>query len=173
MKNLNRGTLITGIVLLAIGIILMLLNLIPGVGMSQYWPLIIILIGLGFFLPVLFLPESRHGLAGLFIPGMIFLFMGLLFLYDTLSGDWTVWAFGWLLIPASVGFGIYLGALIGIWGKGSTQTGLWIGVTSLALFSILAAIFGRPFIKYTGSIILIASGVLFVLNSVRKPKELS
>jgi len=98
---------------------------------------------------------------------------GLLFLYDTLSGDWTVWAFGWLLIPASVGFGIYLGALIGKWGKGSTQTGLWIGVTSLALFSILAAIFGRPFIKYTGSIILIASGVLFVLNSVRKPKELS
>jgi hypothetical protein len=140
--------------------------------MNHYWPLIFVLIGLGFFLPVLFWPESRHGLAGLFIPGTIFLFMGLLFIYDKLSGDWTVWAFGWLLNPAGVGYGIYMGALIGKWGKGSTQTGLWIGVTSLALFSILAAIFGRPFIKYTGSIILIASGVLFVLNSVRKPKEL-
>jgi len=103
MRNLNRGTLITGIVFLAAGIILILLNLIPGVGMNHYWPLIFVLIGLGFFLPVLFWPESRHGLAGLFIPGTIFLFLGLLFLYNTLSGDWTVWAFGWLLIPSSVG----------------------------------------------------------------------
>ena len=172
MNDSNRGSFFTGIVLLALGAILIVLNLIPGIRMQQFWPLIFIIGGIIFFLPVLIWPSSRHGLAGLFIPGTIILMLGLIFLYNTISGDWAVWAFAWMLIPASVGFGIFLGAWIGNWGKGSLQAGLWIGVISLAFFSLFAALFGRIFIKSIGALFLIATGVLFVLRSFRKPKEL-
>lgn len=171
MNNSNRGTLITGITLLALGAILIVLNLIPGININQFWPLIIIAAGIGFFLPVWIWPSSRHGLTGLFIPGTIVLVLGLLFLYNTISHDWAAWAYAWMLIPASVGFGIYLGAWIGEWGNASKSAGLWIGVISLAFFSLFAALFGTLFMKSLGAIFLIAAGVLFILYSNRKPKE--
>jgi hypothetical protein len=171
MNNSNRGTLITGITLLALGAILIVLNLIPGININQFWPLIIIAAGIGFFLPVLIWPGSKHGLSGLFIPGTIILVLGLLFLYNAISRDWASWAFAWMLIPASVGFGIFLGAWIGEWGKAAKATGLWIGVISLAFFSLFAALFGTFFMKSLGAIFLIAAGVLFILYANRKPKE--
>jgi len=171
MKETNRGTLITGIVFLALGAILIVLNLIPGIRISQWWPLIIVALGVAFFLPVFIWPGSRHGLAGLFIPGTIILLLGLLFLYNTLAHDWGSWAFAWLLIPASVGFGIFLGAWTGEWGKGSKTAGLWIGVISLAAFSFFAALFGSIIMKSLGAIFLVLTGVLFVVYSSRKPKE--
>jgi hypothetical protein len=169
MNDSNRGSLLAGIILLALGAILIVLNLIPGVRTHEFWPLIFVIGGIGFFLPVFLWPSSRHGLAGLFIPGTIILVLGLLFLYNTISYDWGVWVFGWMLIPAATGFGIYLGAAYGDWGDASKQTGLWIGVIGLALFSFFAAIFGTPFIRYLGSFFLIVTGVVFILRSIRKP----
>lgn len=171
MNDSNRGGLITGVTLLALGAILIVLNLIPGIKINQFWPLIFIAAGIGFFLPVWIWPGSRHGLAGLYIPGSILLVLGLLFLYNALSHDWASWAFAWMLIPASVGFGIFLGAWIGEWGKAPKATGLWIGVISLAFFSLFAALFGTLFMKSLGAIFLIGAGVLFILFANRKSKE--
>ncbi len=172
MTESNRGTLITGIVFLILGALLIVLNLIPGVRIQQWWPLIIIALGVAFFLPAFIWPQSKHGLAGLFIPGTIILVLGLIFLYNTLAHDWGSWAYAWLLLPAATGFGIYLGAWSGDWGKGSTTVGLWLGVVSLAVFSLFAALFGTIILKSLGAIFLILTGVLFVLYSSRKPKEI-
>jgi hypothetical protein len=171
MNDSNRGGFLTGIILLALGAILIVLNLVPGVQIHQWWPLIFVIGGIGFFLPAFIWPSSRHGLSGLFIPGTIILVLGLLFLYNTISRDWGVWAYGWMLIPAATGFGIFLGAWYGNWGNASKQAGLWIGVVSLAFFSLFAALFGTLFIRALGALFLIATGVIFVLRSIRKPRE--
>ena len=59
----------------------------------------------------------------------------------------------------------------GNWGNASKQAGLWIGVVSLAFFSLFAALFGTLFIRALGALFLIATGVIFVLRSIRKPRE--
>jgi hypothetical protein len=169
MNESKRGNLFTGIILLALGAILIVLNLIPGVRVHAFWPLIFVLCGIGFFLPAFIWPTSRRGLAGLFIPGTIILALGLIFLYNTISYDWAVWAYAWLLVPAATGFGISLAAWYGSWGRSSTQTGLWIGVISLALFSVFAALFGSIFIRALGAVLLIGTGVIFVIVSLRRP----
>ena len=170
MNGSNRGNLITGIILLVLGAILIVLNVIPGVRVHAFWPIIFVLFGIGFFLPAFIWPSSRRGLAGLFIPGTILLVLGLIFLYNTISYDWAVWAYAWLLIPSATGFGITLGAWSGGWGRASTQTGLWIGVTSLVLYSVFAALFGSTFIWASGVVLLIGTGVIFVIGSLRKPR---
>lgn len=165
MDQTKRGTAITGGIFVCLGALLIILNLIPGVRMQQFWPLIILALALAFFLPVIIWPSSKHGLAGLLIPGVILLTLGLIFLYNTISRDWAMWAFGWLLIPAGTGLGIAAGSWIGSWGKGSLLTGLWMGLISLALFAFFAALFGTLFLRIFGAGTLILSGAIFLLRA--------
>ena len=69
MKNINRGSLIAGIGLILLGALFIVFNLLPDFTIKQSWPMILIVAGFGFCLPALAWPESRKGLAALFIPG--------------------------------------------------------------------------------------------------------
>lgn len=170
MDQTKRGTAITGGIFVCLGVLLVVLNLIPGIHMRQFWPLIILALAIAFFLPVIIWPSARHGLSGLLIPGVILLSLGLMFLYNTISRDWAMWAYGWLLIPAGTGLGIAAGSWIGGWGKGSLLTGLWIGLVSLALFAFFAALFGTLFLRIFGAGVLIVAGILFLLRAVSPSK---
>jgi hypothetical protein len=172
MNESKRGTLVTGIVLVILGAAFIIINLIPGITPVRTWPFIFIVAGVGFFLPALIWPEAREGLAGLYIPGAIFLTLGGIFLFNTLSGHWAIWAYAWILIPASVGLGLFLGAMMGGWDKGVSRTGIWMMVISATVFAFTAALFGDNLVRIFGAGFLVAIGLFILIRALmKKPNE--
>jgi len=168
MSESKSGTLATGIVLVLLGAVFIAINLIPGITGNKTWPLIFIVAGIGFLLPAFIWQNSRSGLAGLYIPGMILLTLGGIFLFNTLSGIWGVWAYAWLLIPAGVGLGLYTGAAVGNWHNDVRRTGVWMMVISTSVFALFAALFGAPLVKIIGAGFLILTGVVIVIKALIK-----
>ncbi len=169
MDGVNRGTVVLGIFIIAIGVLFLIFNFIPGLNAGNTWPIVFFILAVGFFLPPFLWPSAQRGLAGLFIPGSIMLVLGLIFGYDVLTEDWVSWAYAWLLIPAAVGFGLWLGSTVGNWGKGSTQTGLWMLAIAAGLFAICASIFGsNPAMHFIGPVLIILAGALILFRVFRK-----
>ena len=171
MDSSRKASLGFGVLLIAFGVILFLFSLIPGEWVGQTWPAIFFLIAACFFLPVFLWPDSRHGLAALYIPGSVFLSLGLIFTYATLTQDWVVWAYGWLLIVAGAGLGLLLASVVGKWGKKSFWVGLWMLAISTGLFGLFATLFGGPVIKIIGAVLVILIGIFFLLRAVRLPQS--
>ncbi len=170
MNESNRGTMIAGLVLVVLGGVFFALNLIPGIDAAKTWPLILVVTGIGFCLPAFIWYKSRETLAGLFIPGCIFLVLGGIFLFNTLTGIWEIWAIAWMLIPASVGLGLIVSADVGKWDKSVKQVGGWLLVVSMSLFALFAAMFSNIVIKSIGAGILVATGLIMLIRSfIKKP----
>ena len=163
----NRAATVTAVLLIGLGILFLAINLL-GLDFSRIWPIIFLIIAAGFYLPVFFAPVAREGLAALFIPGTIMLGLGLIFFYNTLFDDWGSWAYIWTLIPASVGVGLVLAAKAGGWGSGVTSVGLWMALISVAVFGLLAMLFGSRVFGTLGPIILIGAGVLLLIRSFQR-----
>lgn len=177
MKTGDRGSLIVALFLIGLGALFLVFNLVPGLSLGRAWPVIVLLIAAGFFLPPLIWEEWRVGLVALFIPGSVLGTAGLIFFYNTLTDDWISWAYAWLLIPAAAGFGIALASRIGKWDQVVTRIGRWVLGLNLAAFSFFAAFFGRPFMKVAGAVALLGGGVWLVLREARgskveKPQEM-
>jgi hypothetical protein len=169
MNAVNRGTIVVGTFLIAIGAIFLILNLIPGLNAGLTWPIIFFILAAGFFLPAFLWTNAQRGLSGLFIPGAILLVLGLIFTYDVVTQDWVSWAYAWLLIPGSVGLGLWLGSTVGGWGKSATQTGLWMMGVCAALFAVFATIFATSdAMRLIGPLVIILAGVLVLFRVFRK-----
>lgn len=166
MDESKRGTMAAGIILVALGALFFALNLIPGIVAAKTWPLVLVVLGIGFCLPALIWPNQRESLAGLFIPGCILFVLGAIFLFNTLTGIWSVWAIAWMLIPGSVGLGLIMGAWIGKWDKSVTSVGMWMLVLSLALFALFASMFGNLVVKSIGAGLLVATGLVLLIRSL-------
>ena len=171
MDPSRKVSLSFGILLIAFGALLFLFSLIPGDWVGRAWPVIFFLIAACFYLPVFLWPASRHGLAALFIPGSIFLSLGLIFTYSTLTEDWVIWAYAWLLIVTGVGFGILLASVFGRWGNHSFWVGVWIVAVSIGIFGIFATLFGSPLIRIIGAVLVIVVGIFFLLRAFRQPQS--
>jgi hypothetical protein len=165
MKTTNRPNLFLAVVLIGIGLIFLILNLIPGMDLRRTWPVIFFVLSAGFFLPAFVWPEARRGLAGMFIPGAILAALGLIFIYNSLSGEWSSWAYAWTVIPAGVGLGLFLASVYGGWGRTVSWVGIWMMLASLAIFSLLAALFGGgSILSIVGPVVLILIGVLLLVR---------
>jgi hypothetical protein len=110
-RPMRRSTSATsaalGIVLVVVGLFALLVGF-AGVDLTTYgWPLFVIVPGLT-LLVVGFLGLGQ----GASIPGGIVTVLGLLLAYQSGTGDWATWTFGWALVaPGGVGLGMYLQAL--------------------------------------------------------------
>lgn len=166
MKQSNRGSLIAGIGLIVLGALFIVFNLIPNITFRHTWPLIFLIAAFGFYMPVFAWPESRRGLAALLIPGTIFLGLGAIFLFNTLTQIWYIWAYAWILIPASVGAGIMLAAWAGQWNRSVWLVGVWMTVISLAVFAFFAALFGDTVVKFIGAGLLMVMGLYLLIRSI-------
>jgi hypothetical protein len=171
MKGIDRGSLVGALVLIILGAVFLILNFVPDVGFEELWPVIFFVTALGFYLPAVIWPESRRGLAALYIPGSIILVMGITFLYNTLSGDWGVWAFAWLLIPLSIGMGMTLAAWVGSWAPPVGEVGIWIMVLNAVGFGLFATLFGEALIKAFGAGMVIGGGVLMLLRGYLRGRQ--
>jgi len=171
MSRMDRGSLAAALFLISLGATFLVVNLIPGLTFARTWPVIFLVLSAAFFLPALIAQEARRGLAALAIPGSIFLVLGLVFLYNTLSNDWAAWAYAWILLPASVGLGLMLASIIGGWERTAGEVGVWLMVLNGAAFGLFATLFGPPLLKAIGAGALILGGLLMLLRAFRRGTE--
>jgi hypothetical protein len=167
----ERSSIFLAVLLIVLGVLFLTITIIPGMNLGIFWPLIFILLAVGFYLPSMIWYSARRELAALFIPGSVMLSLGIIFLYNVISGDWVIWAFGWLIIPAGVGLGLILAAWVGRWSRSTVWVGIWMLVINLALLSIFGILFGGPLLKSVGPIVLVASGLILLVRSLFSPRR--
>jgi hypothetical protein len=168
----NKSSLYIGIMVLTLGALFLVMNIgstLLGsrsvLSISRLWPLIVIWVSFGFFLPIFIWWGSRHKNYGLAMPGTIILVNGLLFLYSSLSGDWRSWAYLWTLEPFSVALGLLALYYLGSRAQGLLIAAMAIGGASLAVFAILVSATGGIVGGVIGAFLLIALGVILVARA--------
>jgi hypothetical protein len=135
---------------------------------GMIWPLTVIAAGLAFYVVMI---AGGRSAAAFAIPGTILGVIGLMLLYQNLSGHWESWSYGWTLIVMSVGIGI---TVSGLWGRNRRlqSAGLRVLRIGLILFVIFGTFFelilpgpsGFPVRQYLFPGLLILIGVYLVLT---------
>lgn len=169
----NRSSLYIGVMVLTLGALFLVMN----VGATAFgsrsllsiyrlWPLIVVWVGFGFFLPIFIWWDSRQKNYGLAMPGTIILVNGLVFLYCSLSRDWGAWAYLWTLEPFSVALGLLALYFLGARAQGLLVAALAIGGASLAVFAVLVSAMGGIVGGVIGAFLLIAFGIILVARAL-------
>jgi hypothetical protein len=127
-----------GLVLIVIGLLILTIQLLPGVQVVFSWPWIIIGGGL-----LLFLIGAATGVPALAVPACIIGGIGGILYYQNATGDWDSWAYIWTLIPGFVGLGVVLAGLPGGGDRSeAVRAGGLLILISLVLFSVFGSFFG-------------------------------
>jgi hypothetical protein len=156
----KRGSLVGGVILILIGGLILINQLMGGIGIQISWPLILVGMGLLFLLF-----GAIFGIGGLAVPGSILAGLGLIFYYQDYTGDFTSWTYMWALIPGFVGVGVLISGLIN---PGTGKGGWSLLAISAVLFIIFAAIFGDlsdQWVLYI-SIAIIIIGVIGLIRGL-------
>jgi hypothetical protein len=175
----HRGSIYAGSMLILVGLFLLLTQTSGGLlssaprfqsGWTAFWPLIIVLAGVAFLLPIAIWWDQRQAIAGLAIPGIILLVNGLMLLAQNLTGEWESWAYAWAVEPMAVGLGF-----AALYGLGHRHQGLLIaagivGGSGLLFFLIFASAFGGIF-RWVGPLALIAVGAMIILRGVAQRSD--
>ena len=169
----TRSSIVGGLIMIAVGVLFLLLQLFPGLGdffdIGQLWPLLIMLVGL------FFLVGAVWGTPPLAIPGSIVGGIGLILLYQNLTGQWDSWAYVWALIPGFVGIGLIIAGVLGRLPE-QVAAGRRLLVISLVLFVVFALFFtgfGGQFGQFW-PLALIGLGLWLLFGNkrpLRKPKS--
>ena len=166
----NRGTLYAGTMLILLGIVFLLFTtadwLLVRMGIEfnawRFWPLIILFLSAAFWAPIFIWWRQRTKVIGLAVPASIFLVLGVLFLYQSLSDDWRSWTYAWSLIPFSVGLGLF--AMYALGQPETRSSGLlWssvvVGAIGLFFFVLFGSFFGGTVVRIIAPFLLITVGV--------------
>ena len=104
-KSVFNGQLYLGFVfIVAGGLFLADMFLFEGI-LRFYWPLLIVLFGVTFFVGMLVAGKSGAALA---IPGTIITFVGLLLFLQNALSLWVTWIYAWTLLISAVGLGMLI-----------------------------------------------------------------
>jgi hypothetical protein len=176
----RRGTIITAVVLIAIGAYLLLanLNVIPPYPIDQMWPGIVVLVGILFWLGFIFGEDHDPGLA---FVGTIVTLTGLFFFLFTFNVDvmglghvdWSEMAKLWPAFPLIVGI-----AFVVLWAAGRFRD--W-GVLIPAGILLLVGVGGFAFTLGDSSVfqnilqwsplLLIFFGVIILIQSMVRSRS--
>ena len=170
MDQRTKSAIVSGAVLIAIGVVLLVLRVVPGAFTTLSWPWIVI--GVGALFLVLALVTVTPGLA---VPACIIGGIGLVLWWQNRTEAWWTWSFAWTLIPGFVGVGILVAGLLEGRPIRALLDAVWPILVSVVLFVIFGSSFGGlalgigiwPIL----GIVLIAIGALIILRPlVRKDK---
>ncbi|MDZ7725200.1 MAG: hypothetical protein U5R06_20875 [candidate division KSB1 bacterium] len=156
-------------VMFIIGIILVLIGLLfvgPTLGLfsiTRTWPVILLLLGIGFFFSVAGTPKVY----GLLMPGAILTLSSLVLLRCSWTGDWVQMATLWPVFLISVAVGFFLMYLVGPKNKALLIPGfiiVGVGILAFLIFNYINFLF--PILFLAGGLVLI----LLSLNNQRRNK---
>jgi hypothetical protein len=167
----TRSAVVTGTILVALGVFFLVTRFVPGIFDSFSWPLIVI--GIGVLFLVLALATWTPGLA---VPAFIVGGIGGLLFWQNATGHWESWAYAWTLIPGFVGVGIVVSELLEGRPLKALLDGGWPILISLVLFFLLGPYLGGAWKGQWWAVALIAMGVLIILRPLvtgrgKKKKE--
>ncbi len=133
----NAGPLVAGAILIAFGLIALAGQIFHMMDWSFLWPLFLIGFGSLFFIAMVMGGRQSAGFA---IPGSIISGIGLVLLFESVTGHWRTMSYFWTLIIMFVGVGIYL---MGWYGgdTGQKQSGWKVMKVGFTLFVIFGAFF--------------------------------
>ncbi len=146
-QRYHAGGLIGGSILIGLGVLFLLAQFFNFAAWHFLWPFLVIGVGGLFFVGMLVGGKPAAGLA---IPGSIIGVIGLMLLYQNLSGHWNSWAYGWTVILMAVGLGIWVA---GLWGDNARQrqSGWRVIQVGFVLFVIFGAFFELVLSGFGGS----------------------
>ncbi len=131
---------IGGLFLIGLGLFFLLAQFLNLAVWRYLWPFFIVGFGMLFFAGMV-LTGREGSTGGLAIPGSLFVTMGLIFFFQTVSNHWASWAYAWtLLAPTSIGVGL----MIHGWWNNRTQMyqpGLILIGLGIAMFVIFGGFF--------------------------------
>lgn len=130
----NLGSLVGGAILIAFGLLVLAAQVFRSLDWGFFWPFIVIGIGALFFVAMF---AGGKGTSGFAIPGAIVGGIGLILLFQNVTGRWESMSYFWTLIILLVGAGIYI---MGWYGEDAAQKQSGFGVMKVGL--ILFIIFG-------------------------------
>ena len=159
----NVGTLIIGAILIAFGLLALFRNFSPNVDWGFLWPFTIIGFGALFFVAMM---AGGTQMAGFAIPGSIITGIGLVLLFQNITGRWESMSYFWTLIILFVGIGIYI---MGWYGGNANHKRSGVGMMKIGflLFIIFGAFFEMifsPFGNFIFPVLLILLGIYLVLS---------
>jgi hypothetical protein len=160
----NVGTLVAGTILIGFGLLGLFRNFLPRFDWGSIWPFAIIGFGALFFVVMVAGGKSAAAFA---IPGSIISGIGLILLFQNVTGHWESMSYFWTLIVMFVGVGIYL---MGWYAGDPNQKRSGVGVMKVGfvLFIIFGAFFEMlifsSFNNLIFPVLLILLGVYLILS---------
>jgi len=161
-RSNNVGALIGGTILIGFGVLALARQVFHNLNWGFLWPFIVIGIGAMFFVAMF---AGGKQAAAFAIPGSIVGGIGLVLLFQNITGHWESMSYFWALIIMFVGTGIYI---MGTYGGDADQkqAGLRVMKVGLILFVIFGIFFEMIFSGFTNNlfpILLIALGGYLIL----------
>jgi hypothetical protein len=161
--NRNVGTLIAGTILIVFGLLSLAPRIFEGIDWGFLWPFLVIGFGALFFIAML---AGGKQAAAFAIPASIVSGIGLILLFQNITGRWESMSYFWTLIIMFVGVGIYL---MGWYGGDENQKRSGFGVMRVGfiLFLIFGVFFEILFSSYSSLMfpaLLILLGLYLVLT---------
>jgi len=173
----NVGALIAGTVLVAFGLLALAGQVFRNVDWGFLWPFTIIIFGALFFVAMFAVGKQGAAFA---IPGSIIGGIGLVLLFQNITGRWESMSYFWTLIILFVGVGIYI---MGWYASDASQkrSGLSVMKVGFILFIIFGAFFELIFSSFNNllfPVLLILLGAYLILSRsglfrTKKPDESS
>jgi hypothetical protein len=168
----NRSQLALGVVLILLGAWFIAQRQVPALEtwIAQYmsWPLNVVAAG-----AIILLIGLLVGAPGMAIPAAIVAGVGGILYYQESTGDYTSWSYMWTLIFGFIGVGQILAGLLGR-SMREARSGMNLILTSVVMFIIFAAIFGKLGMlgPYFPAVVLILVGLWFLVRGFwRRNKE--
>jgi hypothetical protein len=159
----NAGTLIAGTILILFGLMALAGQVFRFINWGAIWPIVVIGFGALFFVAM---AVGGRQAAPFAIPGSIISGVGLVLLFQNITGHWESMSYFWTLIILFVGFGIYMmGRQSG--DDKQKQSGWGVMKVGFILFLIFGAFFEMIFSSFSNvlfPILLIALGAYLVLS---------
>ncbi len=150
---------LAGLGLAAVGVVLLILTIVLGEKFNIALPLVFMVFGVGFIILVIQLRQKWNWAGFLYIPGLLCIAFGLIFLLNVLTQDWNSWAYAWLLLMTAIGMGLLLANREHFWHPLLPLIGWGMSLAGIVLFAVFGAIAGGLFIQMIAPIILVAAGL--------------
>jgi len=159
MDKIKSLVWIASVFLIVLGIISLVLNIGFGLDFNFSWPLVVILLGGVFFI---FIEATRHSWAWadwFYFPGCIIFTLGVIFLFNVITGDWNAWAYANILLLTALGAAVILVNRTGRWPQQVNVIAVGTIIVSLAAFVLFGALKGGLFIQVMAPLLLVLFGI--------------